>query len=135
MARTAAQQAAFEKCVAAREKAKAAKMSPPEYVAVPKEDVPPEPVVEAPTPEPEPEVPPAPPASAESDDDFDIIDGNELISIISKQQQDLEAVRAELLSLKDAHTTSLTELSGRYTDLSDSFAKARIQAANSINFV
>lgn len=134
MARTAAQEAAFQKCLAARNKAKVTKMSPPEYVAVPKEE-PPAPVEPVPAPVPEP-VAPEPPVTMESDDsDYEILDGNELISVISQQQKDLESVRAELSSLKNTHDTSLLELTGRYTELSDSFKKARIQAAHSINFV
>ena len=137
MARTAAQQAAFEKCVAARNKAKV-KMSPPEYVEAPKEEAPPEPEpAPAPEPAPEPEVPVVPeaPPNTDEDSDFEILDGNELVEILSKQQKDLESVRAELKALQETHTTSYTGLNSRYEDLSESFKKARIQAAHSINFV
>lgn len=133
MARTAAQQAAFEKCVAARNKAKVQKMSP-EYVEAPKEEAPPEP---EPAPVPEPEVPVVPeaPPNTDEDSDFDILDGNELVEILSKQQKDLESVRAELKALQETHTTSYTGLNSRYEDLSESFKKARIQSAHAINFV
>lgn len=128
-ARSQAQVAAFERCLAAREKAILAKHanSPAVETAAVSEPVP-----EATQPPPVPEQDQAPPAAAPTppaappaqEDEFEFFDADHLVNEIAD-------TRREILAMKDA----LAQLNSQHQELDDTFKAHRVKQAHSLNFV
>jgi hypothetical protein len=153
MARTEAQISAFEKCKAAREKAKERKAAEaaerlnrppapstctPQAEPEPQEPEP-EPAAEEPAVEPPTPPAPAPPAPAvelpapdsDGEDAYDYFDANEMVTLLAKQQEALSTQSAAIAALTD----EVKGLRSSTSKMSDSFVQRGITEHLSLNFV